>query len=205
MDMVPDWIDRLDHVVSTGKGFEARCPAHQDKNPSLAIDPGGKGWLIHCHRGCDTHAVMAAIGLSMRDLYYNSKEYKAPSDPSKLDAKAFFDKAAPWTPCTKLHTFNDVAFEAMGFPVDLAWAEAMVSVYPYGADRFDTTMGMWIVLRDDWLWTWLGKLWSEKDGPKKDWREVTEWAASRMWTKWITQGCSTCPLEESRKPVLGLG
>ena len=44
-----------------GKGWEARCPAHADKNPSLSIDEGEKGVLIHCHAGCSQDAVIGAL------------------------------------------------------------------------------------------------------------------------------------------------
>lgn len=206
MKMIPSWLDRLEQVTSTGKGYISRCPAHNDKHPSLNIDPGGKGWLIYCHRGCTSAEIMQGIGLSMAELYYDAGEHASkPPDPTRIDAEAFFDKETPWTPCIRLHTFNDVAYTALDRPIDTAWAEAMVSVYPYGTDRFDTTMTMWIVLRDSWLWTWVGTSWLARNGPKKDWREVTEWAASLMWKVWIEQGCSGCPLEESPKPVLGLG
>jgi len=51
------------------KGWKARCPAHDDKNPSLSIDQGEDGRvLLHCHAGCKTEAVLEALGLSMRDL-----------------------------------------------------------------------------------------------------------------------------------------
>ena len=46
----------------TGKGWSARCPAHDDKKPSLSIgDAGGGRVLIHCHAGCDQRTVIAAL------------------------------------------------------------------------------------------------------------------------------------------------
>ena len=48
----------------------AKCPSHDDKNPSLSIREGEYGsTLIHCHAGCSTEDVMAAIGLQKSDLY----------------------------------------------------------------------------------------------------------------------------------------
>lgn len=37
-----------------GGGWTARCPAHDDKTPSLSIrDADGGKVLIRCHTGCD--------------------------------------------------------------------------------------------------------------------------------------------------------
>jgi hypothetical protein len=54
----------------SGNGFRARCPAHDDLNPSLSLGEGDDGRiLVHCHAGCDTSAVLGALGLVMRDLF----------------------------------------------------------------------------------------------------------------------------------------
>lgn len=49
----------------------AQCPAHDDANPSLQISArsDGKGVTMCCHAGCDYRDVLAAVGLSPRDLY----------------------------------------------------------------------------------------------------------------------------------------
>lgn len=54
---------------SNGTSWTAQCPAHEDNNPSLAISQGDQGVILHCHAGCDPHAVTAALGLNMRDLF----------------------------------------------------------------------------------------------------------------------------------------
>ncbi|HVC52759.1 MAG TPA: toprim domain-containing protein [Stellaceae bacterium] len=40
---------------------EARCPAHDDRSPSLSIRDGDQAPLLKCHAGCDQRAVLAAI------------------------------------------------------------------------------------------------------------------------------------------------
>jgi putative DNA primase/helicase len=50
----------------------ARCPAHDDKNPSLAVGEGQELILLHCHAGCAVEEVVQALGLEMRDLYHDS-------------------------------------------------------------------------------------------------------------------------------------
>ena len=51
------------------KGFEAQCPAHEDKNPSLSVDQKGDKVVFNCHAGCSQQAVIDAAGLSWGDLF----------------------------------------------------------------------------------------------------------------------------------------
>jgi hypothetical protein len=52
-----------------GKGWSARCPAHEDRRASLSISQGDNGGaVLHCHAGCGPAAVVAAIGLTLADL-----------------------------------------------------------------------------------------------------------------------------------------
>jgi len=63
-------IDRLDGVKETGYGkYVARCPAHDDQSPSLAIKDCGDGRiLLHCFSLCETEDVLAAVGLTFADV-----------------------------------------------------------------------------------------------------------------------------------------
>src|SRR5258708_4426148 len=46
----------------SGKGFIARCVAHEDRSPSLSIADGTDGRvLVKCHAGCDQLDVLAAL------------------------------------------------------------------------------------------------------------------------------------------------
>lgn len=61
---------RLDRVRGSSNRWTARCPAHDDDNPSLSIrliDDGRV--LIHCHAGCGAAAVLDAVGLDYDALY----------------------------------------------------------------------------------------------------------------------------------------
>ena len=55
--------------AGTGR-WMARCPAHEDRTPSLAMREAEEGrTLIHCHAGCLTEDVLTAAGLSWADLW----------------------------------------------------------------------------------------------------------------------------------------
>lgn len=51
----------------------AQCPAHEDQTPSLSVTGIEGQTLIYCHAGCQPVDVLAALGLSMRDLYDEPK------------------------------------------------------------------------------------------------------------------------------------
>lgn len=64
--------------VKTGNGWNLRCPAHDDKNPSLSVNIGRENdrLLVHCHAGCAPEDVTGALGWEMKDLWV--EERKAP-------------------------------------------------------------------------------------------------------------------------------
>jgi putative DNA primase/helicase len=57
------------NVRSNGTRATARCPAHEDHNPSLSLRRIEGQALIHCFAGCQTVDVLAALNLGLRDLY----------------------------------------------------------------------------------------------------------------------------------------
>jgi hypothetical protein len=62
-------LSRLEGVRKSGSGWQARCPAHEDRQASLSISAGDDGrLLVHCHAGCTVEAVVGKVGLTIRDL-----------------------------------------------------------------------------------------------------------------------------------------
>lgn len=63
-------LERLERVKATGPGkWLARCPAHDDRSPSLAIREVDDRILIHCFAGCDVSSILQTVGLQMIDLF----------------------------------------------------------------------------------------------------------------------------------------
>ena len=64
-------LDGLELVKRVREGeYIARCPAHDDRDPSLSLKETRDGKvLIHCHAGCMPAHVMAHLGLTLGDLY----------------------------------------------------------------------------------------------------------------------------------------
>ena len=52
----------------------AFCPAHDDRNASLSVHVSDGRILLHCHAGCSTEDVVNALGLTMSDLFVESKK-----------------------------------------------------------------------------------------------------------------------------------
>lgn len=65
-------------IKQTGNNkYLCRCPSHEDKSPSLAITELSDKILVHCFAGCDAESIMAAIGLTVNDLFSDDgTEYK---------------------------------------------------------------------------------------------------------------------------------
>jgi hypothetical protein len=64
-------VARLDGVRDRGPGrWFAKCPAHEDRQPSLSIRELDDGTiLVHDFAGCEARAICDAIGVELRDLY----------------------------------------------------------------------------------------------------------------------------------------
>lgn len=73
---------KLPNAKKSGNGWMARCPAHDDKKPSLSVGVGEDGRvLLCCQTGCDTQSIVDAMGLTMNDLFPpNGNEAKSRSD-----------------------------------------------------------------------------------------------------------------------------
>lgn len=54
---------------ANGRQADYQCPAHDDRNPSLSVTATDDRVLVKCHGGCETQDVLAALGLSLSDLY----------------------------------------------------------------------------------------------------------------------------------------
>jgi hypothetical protein len=64
-------LSRLKNVRRTGAGrWVARCPAHDDRHPSLSVRLTEDGRiLLHCFAACATADVLAAVQMDFRDLF----------------------------------------------------------------------------------------------------------------------------------------
>ena len=73
-------IEKLEGVREVGGDrWVARCPAHEDHKPSLSVKQVDGRTLIHCWAGCGAGDVVAALGLSLADLFDRQPETEMPN------------------------------------------------------------------------------------------------------------------------------
>src|SRR3954471_4501610 len=83
-------------VRRAGGEWRARCPAHPDDGPSLYVrlSLDGQNTLLHCGAGCDAEDVVAAIDLSLEDLFHHDDEPVEVDDKSdELDKSPMTEEA----------------------------------------------------------------------------------------------------------------
>lgn len=91
---IREFVSRLDGVKPSGNNYIALCPAHDDKKQSLSVSTGEEGQiLVYCHAGCDTQEIVSAMGLSMSELFPNSKtEFSAIYEYRDADGVLLYQK-----------------------------------------------------------------------------------------------------------------
>lgn len=85
-------LTRLDGVRPRGTGkWVARCIAHKDNTPSLSVSEGARGLLLKCWAGCTLYDITAALGIEIKDLFFDAPTPHGPrptSKPVKIDLVA---------------------------------------------------------------------------------------------------------------------
>ena len=56
----------------------ARCPAHDDRSPSLSLAVRDGTPLIHCFAGCAATDVLAAVGITWKEILPDDDRYRRP-------------------------------------------------------------------------------------------------------------------------------
>lgn len=71
MSAVSKVLERLAGVKAVGpRKWMARCPAHEDRSPSLSVKDTEDGRvLVYCFAGCGAGDVLNSIGLRLADLF----------------------------------------------------------------------------------------------------------------------------------------
>ena len=116
------------HATRSGKGWSARCPAHDDRNPSLSISEGSEGQaLVHCHAGCGFDDIVEAIGLQTNEMFPVACDTSRVSARSRPQSVAR-DTGRAWKPTPKppaiypnAHAALSAVEAMIGSSVDCSW------------------------------------------------------------------------------------
>jgi hypothetical protein len=88
----PEFVARLEHVTKTPRGWTGRCPAHEDHKNSLSVDEGeDRRVLVKCFAGCTALAIVEAMGLSMSDLFPDSRKGRSGTGKQVGKIEAAYD------------------------------------------------------------------------------------------------------------------
>lgn len=73
-------IPRLEYVKNIKPDrWQARCPAHEDRSPSLSVTETTDGTiLIKCWAGCSAFEIVEAVGLELKDLFPQNNIHRQP-------------------------------------------------------------------------------------------------------------------------------
>jgi hypothetical protein len=120
-------LSKLPDAKRNGQGWQARCPGHDDRRPSLSIAEGDDGRaLMNCHAGCEPQAIVEALGLKLSDLMPadDGKARRTPARPAKdRQPDKTFDTARdavralerPLGKRSAFWTYHDAKGEAVGY------------------------------------------------------------------------------------------
>jgi replicative DNA helicase len=71
-----DILDRLDNVKRTGKGYTAKCPAHEDGHNSFGITTGDDDRiLVKCFAGCEFEDIVRSMNLQASDFMGDNQPF----------------------------------------------------------------------------------------------------------------------------------
>lgn len=133
-------LSKLPRAKRQGEAWAARCPAHEDKRPSLSISEGEGGRaLVCCHAGCKPEEIVAALGLKLSDLMPESPTTARPMPRATRKPTA----KAPRTPATFATAAEAVAeLERQHGPRMAAWTYHGADGGPVGlVVRWDKATG----------------------------------------------------------------
>lgn len=114
-------LSKLKNVKPSGRNhWMAQCPTHDDKQQSLSIDIVSEGKVVmHCHAKCDTRAILAAIGLSMSDLFVGGSKPALRVEPGTkaqgVETRARMVKSYDYTDANGTLLFQVCRFEPKTF------------------------------------------------------------------------------------------
>lgn len=66
---IDELLNRLDGVRRGTTGWLAKCPAHEDRSPSLSIADRDGVILMRCFAGCELVDITSALGIRPADLF----------------------------------------------------------------------------------------------------------------------------------------
>jgi len=146
-----DIANKLKGARQWGDNWSARCPCHDDKLASLRISKGRKATLIYCHAGCATPNILAELGHTMSELYYDHDLNNPHSPTTDTDIKLqqmIRNKTAPTVrELAPDRTLGDVLYRIL--PASAAvWTWVRLRWFDWFEMPYPEAMKKWYVVTD---------------------------------------------------------
>jgi hypothetical protein len=114
-------LTRLQGVRPGGRGWIARCPAHEDRSPSLSIREANEKVLLHCFAGCAVGAICDALRIRLSNLFSEPRDSQVAQSQMLQDARRAVStslsrnlpRSVREQPVTLIYTEGDHVDEAM--------------------------------------------------------------------------------------------
>ena len=98
------FLSRLQKVQGRGGKYQACCPAHEDRSPSLSIREATDGRvLIHCHAGCEVSDIVESTGLTLGDLFPDDTRKKPLPQAQDFEGEKYYIDLAKKIKSNGLH------------------------------------------------------------------------------------------------------
>ncbi|HEC32597.1 MAG TPA: hypothetical protein ENI41_08905, partial [Deltaproteobacteria bacterium] len=120
---IREFLLRLEKVKKYSGYWMARCPAHDDRDPSLYVSEENGRIRVKCYAGCSTEEVLRALGLERSDLFIDLPPCNILPDgiPAKWYGKTF---VALWP-------YRDVQGNILGYAVRYENGSGKKDVVPF--------------------------------------------------------------------------
>jgi hypothetical protein len=154
-DPFEKFLAHFEDVEKTGSGYLVYCPGHNDKHrKSLHVSRGDKvPVVLRCFTGCNNETILAAMGLSMRDLFDEEPEKQKATTitmdshaahigiPKHILVNQFKLRQGPgYISIPSFGTQGELLYERKRFPESARQRFKQppgVKLRPYGLDRLD--------------------------------------------------------------------
>lgn len=140
---IDELLGRLTGVKRSGSSWAAKCPAHEDRAPSLSISLGENDRvLVYCHAGCSVAAICGALGIGLNELFPDH----APEPPEGCTLPMLANrvripaaKLSSWGLADDEHTINGQRIPAVLVPYRDAAGQSLRDKYRirlFGGDKY---------------------------------------------------------------------
>jgi putative DNA primase/helicase len=89
--LTEEFVERLEGVRAAPGGYQATCPAHDDRIASLSVKDGEERFFFYCHAGCSGPDIIDTMGLQWDDVWFNGKSNGRVFTPQEPEATYVYE------------------------------------------------------------------------------------------------------------------